>query len=76
MTAQEFFTLVEQMRQAQKHYFAYKAYERMSNEQNDKTTMWLETSKDLESKVDAEIKRVNEVLAEREKERVQPKLNF
>lgn len=38
--------------------------------------MWLKTSRDLESKVDAEIKRVKKVLAEREKERVQPKLNF
>jgi membrane-anchored protein YejM (alkaline phosphatase superfamily) len=76
MNAQDFFKLVEQMRQAQKHYFAYIAYERRSNEPNDKSTMWLETSKDLESKVDAEIKRVNKVLAEREKERAQPKLNF
>lgn len=76
MTAQDFFKLVEQMRQAQKYYFAFKAYERKNNEPNDKSTMWLETSKDLESKVDAEIKRVNKVLAEREKERVQPKLNF
>ena len=51
MNAREFFDIVAKMRHAQKQYFATRSIE------------WLIESKDLEKKVDAEISRVNAVLA-------------
>ena len=51
MNAREFFDAVAKMRHAQKQYFATRSKE------------WLVESKDLEKKVDAEISRVNAVLA-------------
>lgn len=50
MDARQFFTLVSRMRQAQKQYFK-------TRNNND-----LRTSKQLEKEIDAEIKRVNEIL--------------
>ena len=51
MNAREFFDIVAKMRHAQKQYFKTRLAE------------WLIESKDLEKKVDAEISRVNAVLA-------------
>lgn len=51
MNAREFFDTVARMRHAQKQYFKTRSAE------------WLIESKDLEKKVDAEISRVNAVLA-------------
>lgn len=50
MDARQFFTLVSRMRQAQKQYFK-------TRNNND-----LRTSKQLEKEIDAEIKRINEIL--------------
>lgn len=60
MDAKSFFRKVEQMRKAQKEYFRTKSG-RALNE-----------SKQLEREVDAEIERVNRVMAERQN----PKMNF
>ena len=51
MNAREFFDTVAKMRHAQKQYFKTRLAE------------WLIESKDLEKKVDAEINRVNALLA-------------
>ncbi len=51
MNAREFFDIVAKMRHAQKQYFKTRLAE------------WLIESKGLEKKVDAEISRVNAVLA-------------
>ena len=60
MTAQEFFNLVAEMREAQKEYFRFK---------NNKA---LVDSKRLEQRVDAEIARVKQILYEKQN----PKLNL
>lgn len=53
MNAKEFFNVVAKMRHAQKQYF------------KNRSTEWLIESKDLEKKIDAEISRVNAVLAKK-----------
>lgn len=53
MNAEQFFRLVESMRKAQKNYFQMRS------------TQYLNESKQLERQVDAEIKRVNNILRER-----------
>lgn len=58
MNPQEFFKLVEQMRYQQKEYF------------KTKSQTALRYSKDLEKRIDDEIKRVNKILEEKQ----QPKL--
>lgn len=58
MNAREFFDLVSEMRSAQKEYFA------LRKQKADQTTVReaLRYSLDLESKVDKEIERVQEIL--------------
>ena len=53
MNAKDFFNVVAKMRHAQKQYF------------KNRSTEWLIESKDLEKKIDAEISRVNAVLAKK-----------
>lgn len=56
MDAKTFFQLVEQMRKAQRNYFA------------SRSSFWLHQSKLLEKEVDAEIDRVNNILNPQPKE--------
>lgn len=60
MTAEEFFHAVEKLRAVQKDYF------------RTKSSVSLQQSKRLEREVDAEIERVNKIIAERRN----PKLQF
>lgn len=55
MSAKEFFDKVAEMRNAQKQYFKTRSQD------------WLIASKTLEREVDAEIKRVQDIMSEREK---------
>ena len=56
MDSKTFFQLVEQMRKAQRNYFA------------SRSSFWLQQSKLLEKEVDAEIDRVNTILNPQPKE--------
>lgn len=56
MDSKTFFQLVEQMRKAQRNYFA------------SRSSFWLQQSKLLEKEVDAEIDRVNDILRPKEGE--------
>jgi hypothetical protein len=56
MDSKTFFKLVEQMRKAQRKYFA------------SRSSLWLQQSKLLEKEVDAEIDRVNTILNPQPKE--------
>lgn len=56
MDSKTFFQLVEQMRKAQKNYFA------------SRSSFWLQQSKLLEKEVDGEIDRVNNILNPQPKE--------
>lgn len=57
MTPKEFFDKVVEMRVAQKEYFRYR------------TSAALSKSKRLEAEIDREIKRVNDLLSQKEKTR-------
>ncbi len=60
MNAKQFFETVEKMREAQKNYF------------RSRSQLYLKESKQYEKEIDNEIKRVNDLMAQRNN----PKINF
>lgn len=72
MNAKQFFDLTVKVRKAQKDYFAARKRRGYNAASEDELKQLLVISRSLESRLDTEIERVNQV----QRETMEPRLNF
>ena len=72
MNAKQFFDLTAKVRNAQKDYFAARKRRGHNAASKEELNALLAVSRNLESQLDAEIERVNQI----QREAMEPRLNF